>query len=84
MADDLHALFNPRGVAFVGVSPYPMKYAGRALAMLRQGGFSGPIFAVNPKYREVLGTPCVKDTCELPAGMIDLAFVAVSADSVLD
>ena len=61
-----------------------MKYAGRALAMLRQGGFSGPIFAVNPKYREVLGAPCVKDTSELPAGEIDLAFIAVSADRVPD
>jgi acyl-CoA synthetase (NDP forming) len=82
MADDLRPFFNPRGVAFVGVSPDPMKYAGRALAMLRQGGFSGPIYAVNPKYREVLGTPCVKDTFELPAGIIDLAFIAVSADRV--
>jgi acyl-CoA synthetase (NDP forming) len=51
MANDLHTLFNPRAVAFVGVSPDPMKYAGRALAILRQGGFSGRIFAVNPKYR---------------------------------
>ena len=84
MADDLHALFNPRAVAFVGVSPDPMKYAGRALTMLRQRGFPGPIFAVNPKYREVLGAPCVKDTSELPAGEIDLAFIAVSADRVPD
>ena len=59
-----------------------MKYAGRALTLLRQRGFAGPIFAVNPKYREVLGAPCVKDTSELPAGEIDLAFIAVSADRV--
>lgn len=84
MTDDLHALFNPRAVAFIGVSPDPMKYAGRALAMLRQGGFSGSIFAVNPKYREVLGAPCVNDTSELPVGEIDLAFIAVSADRVPD
>jgi acyl-CoA synthetase (NDP forming) len=69
-------------VAFVGVSPDPMKYAGRALSFLRKHGFRGPIFAVNPKYREVLGAPCVKDTSELPPDEIDLAFVAVSADRV--
>lgn len=82
MAKGLRALFNPRAVAFVGVSPEPMKYAGRALSFLRKHGFGGPIFAVNPKYQEVLGVPCVKDTSELPAGEIDLAFVAVSADRV--
>jgi len=54
MADDLRPFFNPRGVAFVGVSPDPMKYAGRALAMLRQGGFSGPIYAVNPNTAKCL------------------------------
>jgi hypothetical protein len=50
MADDLRVLFNPRAAVFVGVSPDPMKYAGRALTSLRQRGFAGPIFAVNPKY----------------------------------
>ena len=84
MADDLRALFNPRAVAFVGVSPDPMKYAGRAMTLLRQRGFPGPIFAVNPKYRDVLGVPCCKDTRELPAGEIDLAFIAVSADRIAD
>ena len=84
MADDLRVLFNPRAAVFVGVSPDPMKYAGRALTSLRQRGFAGPVFAVNPKYREVLGVPCVKDTSELPAGEIDLAFIAVSADRVPD
>src|SRR5580700_2763448 len=84
MADDLRVLFNPRAAVFVGVSPDPMKYAGRALTSLRQRGFAGPIFAVNPKYDEVLGVPCVKDTSELPAGEIDLAFIAVSADRVPD
>jgi len=82
MTNDLRALFNPRAVAFVGVSPDPMKYAGRALTFLRKHGFAGPVFAVNPKYQEVLGAPCVRDTGELPAGEIDLAFVAVSADRV--
>lgn len=78
----LGALFRPRAVAFVGVSPDPMKYSGRALSFLRRHGFRGPVFAVNPKYREVLGEPCVKDADDLPAGQIDLAFVAVSAERV--
>jgi len=78
----LAGLFRPRAVAFVGVSPDPMKYSGRALSFLRRHGFRGPIFAVNPKYQEVLGEPCVKDTVDLPAGQIDLAFIAVSAERV--
>ncbi|MGE3780685.1 MAG: acetate--CoA ligase family protein [Pirellulaceae bacterium] len=84
MGDGLRALFNPRATAFVGVSPDPMKYAGRALTFLRKHGFAGPIFAVNPKYREVFGEPCVADTDRLPEGEIDLAFLAVSANRVFE
>jgi len=78
----LRALFNPRAAVFIGVSPDPMKYAGRALTSLRQHGFAGPIYAVNPKYLDVLGAPCVKDASDLPPGEIDLAFIAVSAERV--
>lgn len=79
---ELTPLFRPRAVAFVGVSPDPMKYSGRALSFLRRHGFRGPVFAVNPRYDEVLGEPCVKDAEGLPEGQIDLAFVAVSAERV--
>lgn len=78
----LTPLFRPRAVAFVGVSPDPMKYSGRALSFLRRHGFRGPVFAVNPRYDQVLGEPCVKDADDLPEGQIDLAFVAVSAERV--
>ena len=82
MVSDLRTLLNPRGAAFIGVSPDPMKYAGRAMAFLRAHGFRGPLVAVNPKYDEVLGVPCVGDASQLPAGQLDLAFIAVSADRV--
>ncbi|MCX7380036.1 MAG: acetate--CoA ligase family protein [Alphaproteobacteria bacterium] len=79
---ELDALFRPRAVAFVGVSPDPMKYAGRALGFLRSHGFAGMIHAVNPRYTEVLGAPCVSAVDDLPVGTIDLAFVAVAAERV--
>src|SRR5688500_17192234 len=79
----LEALFSPRAVAFIGVSPDPMKYSGRALRFLRAHGFAGSTYAVNPKYQEVLGAPCVKSTQDLPDGEIDLAFIAVSAERVI-
>lgn len=78
----LQPLFFPRAVAFVGVSPDPMKYSGRALRFLRDHGFPGSVYAVNPKYQEVLGAPCVPSARDLPEGEIDLAFIAVSAERV--
>lgn len=78
----LDALLAPASVAFIGVSPDPMKYSGRALRFLTEHGFSGRVYAVNPKYTEVLGVPCVGNVDDLPDGEVDLAFVAVSADRV--
>ncbi len=80
----LAKLFAPRGVAFVGVSPEPTKYAGRALKFLGRHGFAGKVFAVNPKYQEVFGAPCFKDVRDLPAGEIDVAFIALAPERVTE
>ena len=45
----LHALFHPRGVAFVGATPDPERYGGRVVQDCVREGFGGGIYAVNPK-----------------------------------
>ncbi len=50
-----HYLLNPASVAIIGQSNDAAKTAGRPLKYLRQAGFAGRIYAVNPRRAEVLG-----------------------------
>ena len=63
-AADLHRLVDPKVVAVVGASEQPGSFGQRTMANL--GGFTGRIYGVNPKYREVAGRPCVPSLRELP------------------
>ncbi|WP_169945376.1 acetate--CoA ligase family protein [Microbispora sp. H11081] len=78
---DLRPLLRPRSIAVVGASPRRNR-GTRVIENLRRFGFSGEIHAVNPKYDEVLGAPCVPSVSALPDG-VDLVVVAVGADAAL-
>jgi acetyltransferase len=76
------SLLNPKAVAVVGAS----QRAGRGsavIANLRDAGFKGGIIAVNPRYTDVLGYPCVPSVSDLPAA-VDCIVLAVAADVTLD
>jgi acetyltransferase len=75
----LRALLDPKAIAVVGASPRPGPGA-RVLANLRDAGFTGGIFAVNPRYPEVLGYPCVARIGDLPRE-VDCLVVAVAAET---
>ena len=49
------ALFSPRSVAIVGQSDDAAKAAGRPLKFLRRIGYTGRIYAINPRRDTVLG-----------------------------
>jgi alkylation response protein AidB-like acyl-CoA dehydrogenase len=49
------ALFAPRSVAIVGQSDDPTKTAGRPLKFLRQLGYAGRVYPINPRRDTVLG-----------------------------
>ena len=61
----LDALLRPRSVAIVGASDTIHKIGGRPLLYLRQQGFAGPIFAVNPNGGTVQGLACHRSLDEL-------------------
>jgi acyl-CoA synthetase (NDP forming) len=44
--------------------------------------YGGPLYAVHPKHRDVLGVPCYPDLGSLP-GPVDMAAVLLGADKVL-
>lgn len=80
---DLSALLTPRSIALVGASPDGSKLAGRPLAYLKRYGYQGQVYAVNPKYPDIDGVPCVPTVEDLPEG-IDLAMILLPAASVAD
>ena len=83
-ATSIARLVNPRSVAIVGASRNPTSI-GYALARhVVDGGFAGPVVAVNPNADgDVAGLPCYPSLKEAP-GPIDLAIIATPADSVVD
>jgi acetyltransferase len=77
--NSIHALLAPKAIAVVGASQRPGRGTG-VVANLKAAGFTGDIFAVNPRYSEVLGYPCVPSVRELPA-CVECLVVAVAADA---
>jgi acyl-CoA synthetase (NDP forming) len=75
----LRSLLDPKAIAVVGASPRPGPSA-RVIANLRDAGFKGGIFGVNPRYPDVLGYKCFASVAELPAE-VDCLVVAVASDT---
>jgi acyl-CoA synthetase (NDP forming) len=75
----LRSLLDPKAIAVVGASPRPGPSA-RVIANLRDAGFKGGIFGVNPRYPDVLGYKCFASVAELPEE-VDCLVVAVAAET---
>lgn len=78
----LSALFSPTSIAVIGSSGNENRIGGRPLKYLRQFGFPGAVYPVNPRYEELQGLPCYPDVASLPEG-VDLAIIALGAEHVL-
>jgi len=78
----LRALFEPSSIAIVGASEDTQRMGGGlVLKFVRQHGFTGSIFPVNPKYDEIAGLECYP-SLESIAEPVDLAVLAVPAAAV--
>ena len=63
---NLSCLFRPKSVALIGASAKPRSVGATVLANLLQGGFAGPIMAVNPKYKTLGDLPVYPNVKALP------------------
>ncbi|MES2758909.1 MAG: bifunctional acetate--CoA ligase family protein/GNAT family N-acetyltransferase [Pseudomonadota bacterium] len=63
---NLQHLFAPASVALIGASERPGSVGATAMRNLAGAGFKGPIYAVNPKYRQVAGIACYASVAALP------------------
>jgi len=77
----LQALLAPRSIAILGASADTGKLNGRVLKYLRDKGYAGRIFPVNPKYAAIGDWPCYPSVAALPEPA-DLAIIALPAKQV--
>jgi acyl-CoA synthetase (NDP forming)/RimJ/RimL family protein N-acetyltransferase len=82
-AASLRPLLAPRSVAVIGASVRPRAVGHEVLRHILDGGFTGSVYAVNPKHESVLGVACFASAQDLPVAP-DLALVAVPAVAVPD
>jgi acyl-CoA synthetase (NDP forming) len=80
---DLHNLFHPRSIAIVGASDDLARIGGLPIRFLRQHGYGGKIFPVNPKYREIAGLICYPSLNEIPEP-VDVALIGIPRQFVFD
>lgn len=76
-------LFNPRTVAIVGASHDLSRIGGLPILFLRQHGYTGKIFPVNPKYKAIAQLPCFPTLKDIPEP-VDLALIGIPRQSVFD
>ncbi len=75
-------LFRPDSIAVIGASNNKLKPGGRVTGNIKDNGFGGRLWAVNPKDSSVLGLPTfalIEDLPEAP----DLALVAIPSRGVV-
>jgi acyl-CoA synthetase (NDP forming) len=71
----------PSSIAIVGASGDIQSTSGRPLHLLRQHGFGGPIYPVNPAHETIAGLTCYPNLRSICAE-VDLALVCVPATRV--
>lgn len=78
-----NGLFAPRSLAVIGASPHPGKVGYALLENIIQSGYSGEIYPVNLKEKEIQGLKAYPGTSDIP-GIVDLAIIIVPAAAVPD
>ncbi len=81
-ADLIDSLLGARSVAVLGASDDPTRIGGRPIAYMKEAGFAGPVYPVNPKRETVQGLPAYPSIADVP-GPVDQVIVAVAAGQVL-
>jgi acetyl coenzyme A synthetase (ADP forming)-like protein len=77
----MQAVFEPRSIAVVGASRRKGQLGTEVLRNLRDTGFTGALFAVNPSADEIEGVRCFPTLAAIPQP-VELAVIAVPADRV--
>lgn len=74
-------LFSPNAIAVIGASGDLTRISGQPILALKNAGFNGAIYLVNPKYPELHGLKCYPSASAI-GKPVDLALIAVPAGGV--
>jgi acetyltransferase len=77
----LESFFTPASVAVIGATEREASVGRTILENLVHSSYRGHVFAVNPKYSELLGTKCYPTVATLPES-VDLAVIVTPAVTV--
>lgn len=77
----LKPLLEPQSLAIIGASESPDAIGHVILRNILDGGFKGKVWAVNPKYQQILGQPCVATVQQIGA-QVDLAIITTPPNSM--
>ncbi len=80
---DLTRLFAPRSVALVGATDHPTSFGGRVFQQMSNFGFTGRIYPVNPRLKELKGLRCYPGIRDLPEAP-DHVGITISVQRVFD
>ncbi len=72
--------FRPKGIAVIGATPSRQK-GGNIIVSNLKTGYSGQVYPVNPRYKEIEGVTCYPSVSDVP-DPVDLAIVFVAARMV--
>ena len=78
---ELNPLFHAQSIAIIGVSSEPQKIGSVILKNLRDGGYAGKIFPVNPKYPTLYDLPCFPSLLAIQDN-VDCACISIPAEYV--
>jgi acetyl coenzyme A synthetase (ADP forming)-like protein len=80
-AESVRAVLGPRSVAVVGASRKDGSIGAALIGNLKEYGFQGRLYPVNPEAREIAGLTAYRTLSEIP-GPVELAVVAAPAPAV--
>ncbi|MBN1664735.1 MAG: acetate--CoA ligase family protein [Deltaproteobacteria bacterium] len=75
-------LFEPQSVAVIGASGDPKKLGYSIVRNIREGGYKGDVYPVNPRGEDILGLKTCRRVEDLP-GAVDLATIVIPARDVV-
>jgi acyl-CoA synthetase (NDP forming) len=79
----LKEIFEANSLAVIGASPNPNKITYTLIESIKDHGFRGEVYPVNPKYKEILGFRCYPSLSSIE-NAVELVFYALPANSVLN
>lgn len=83
LKEQLDKIMKPKSIAVIGASTKPMTVGSEMMLRLKEYGFTGNIYPINPKAEEINGFKAYPTVLEVP-GEVDFAVIIVPKQFVLE